>query len=120
MCVCVLTQPLAVLRGRSSKTGDPASVTPQVLLLGCRGNVPHLHGRISASEENNGRSENERIEEDGEGAVMGGGRRRKQAKLKGTNRKRFAESEQGRRAVEEGEKKQMHVRQRGREREHIK
>lgn len=51
VCMCVLTQPLAVLRRRSRQTGDPASVTPQVLLLRCCGNMPHLHCCISAWEE---------------------------------------------------------------------
>lgn len=45
--IYVLTQPLAVLGGRRRQAGDSASVTPQVLLLCCRGNVPHLHCGIS-------------------------------------------------------------------------
>lgn len=44
-----LTQLLAVLRRRRRQTCDPAGVTPEVLLLRCRRNVPHLHRRISAT-----------------------------------------------------------------------
>lgn len=49
-CARVLTQPLAELGGRCSQTGDPTSVTPQVLVLGRRGNVPYLHRCVSAWE----------------------------------------------------------------------
>lgn len=48
VCVCVLTQPLAELRGRRRQAGDPARVAAQVLVLRRRGNVPHLHRRVSA------------------------------------------------------------------------
>lgn len=52
-----LTQPPAVLGGRRRQTGDSAGVTPQVLLLRRRGNVPHLHRRVAAED---GRSDEER------------------------------------------------------------
>lgn len=45
---CSLTQLLAVLKRRRRQARDPASVTPEVLVLCCRGNVPHLHWRITA------------------------------------------------------------------------
>lgn len=43
-----LTQLLAVVNRRRRQARDPAGVTPEVLVLCCRGNVPHLHCRIAA------------------------------------------------------------------------
>lgn len=47
--LCSLTQLLAVLQRRRRQTCDPAGVTPEVLLLRCCRNMPHLHRRISAT-----------------------------------------------------------------------
>lgn len=47
--LCSLTQLLAVLQRGRRQTCDPAGVTPEVLLLRCRRNMPHLHRRISAT-----------------------------------------------------------------------
>lgn len=44
-----LTQLLAVLKRRRRQTCDPAGVTPEVLVLRCCRNVPHLHRRVSAT-----------------------------------------------------------------------
>lgn len=45
---CSLTQLLAVLRRRRRQARDPTGVTPEVLVLCCRGNVPHFHCRVAA------------------------------------------------------------------------
>lgn len=53
-----LTQLLAVFNRRRRQARDPAGVTPEVLVLCCRGNVPHLHRRVAAKRERGGGREN--------------------------------------------------------------
>lgn len=94
MCVC-LTQPLAVLRGRRRQTGDPTSVTPQVLVLRCRGNMPYLHCRIPAKWR---KAEKERMQEEKKEVIVDEGRRtkrRQSQKAFDVNLWRLASSDRG-------------------------